>query len=65
MQNSPEPRSGRDVAGEPGDPAKRAFDSPYETPNAAAAPGDPASSDDEETVLAILLYAAGQRLREQ
>ena len=65
MQNSPEPRSGRDVAGEPGEPDKRALDSPYETPNAAAAPGDPASSDDEETVLAILVYAAGLWFLEQ
>ena len=64
MQNSPEPRSGRDVAGGPGEPASLESQ-PYETPNAAAAPGDPAWSDDEETVLAILVYAAGRRFLEQ
>ena len=74
MQNAPEPRSGRDVAAaseiEPAEPPYktpnksrrlRAFDS-YKSPNGAAAQVETVSSDDEETVAAILAYAAGQRI---
>ena len=73
MQNAPEPRSGRDVAAaseiEPAEPPYKtpnkrrrlsSFDS-YKTTNGPAAQGETVPSDDEETVFAILAYAAGER----